>query len=164
MHCCCHLCTNTFSLSDSGYSTGLSTKGFNKGATHRLSLEGDVGDKSTELTLSKDQTDMSTEPSTVKGNNATYQLKQALKVSEVSNSRKRKHSCRGATSSKQPTRKKHKSKQTKIDENVCALCKHPFSNSQLLTCLGCDYCPRWFHRNCVPEATLNTLWKCPFAH
>ena len=61
-------------LSDSGDSTSLSS---NKCTTHSLLLEGDVGDKSTEL---KDQTDVSTESTS---ESTTSMEKKGLRTSQV---------------------------------------------------------------------------------
>ena len=59
---------------------------------------------------------------------------------------------------------KSKRKRTKIDESRCHVCKEPFIDGQEAKWVGCDFCPRWFHKKCIKGYVLKRKWKCSFKH
>ena len=89
---------------------------------------------------------------------AAMTLKKLLpvKVSEgISNSRKpRKRKVRNESYSL-----RKKSRHGNIDQNKCSVCQNIYAEGEEAGWVGCDFCPRWFHKDCV-EATINSEWRC----
>ena len=82
----------------------------------------------------------------------------AVKVSEdTSSSRKRRPRKRKvAAESGNPIKK---SRRARINANKCSVCQRQFGEGEEADWVGCDFCPRWFHKNCV-KATIDHEWRC----
>ena len=93
---------------------------------------------------------------------ASNQLKSALVLVTESNfpcGRKRN---RSSAKPVKPKRKRCKA-QIKVDPNKCPLCCGIFQKGEEGKWVGCDFCPRWFHKRCVsPTLVMTGKWDCQY--
>ena len=40
-------------------------------------------------------------------------------------------------------------KRCRVDTNRCQICKKRFERGKEEECVGCDFCPRWYHKKCA---------------
>ena len=94
-----------------------------------------------------------------KGEQVKKQLKRALQIHTTSVPVvKRRRTRRVCNQKKQHTPCK---KSKKIDTNVCQQCQQIFQSGDEENWVGCDYCPRWFHVQCVSIDNVQDKWRCP---
>ena len=53
-----------------------------------------------------------------------------------------------------------KKKRRRIDINRCQVCKKGFIVGREEECVGCDHCPRWYHKKCCGSPNIRKKWKC----
>ena len=49
---------------------------------------------------------------------------------------------------------------TRVDINRCQMCKQRFEVGKEDKCVGCDSCPRWYHKQCVGHPNVRKCSKC----
>ncbi len=93
------------------------------------------------------------------GEAVTKQLKRALTLRTEDNTPvlKRSKRMKGRHSTTPVVKRRRMNK--KIDTNICQQCQQAGNEENWV---GCDYCPRWFHINCVKidQHDICEQWKC----
>ena len=46
-------------------------------------------------------------------------------------------------------------------EDMCCTCYQQFKKKEVAECIGCDFCPRWYHSSCVNEVPAKD-WRCSY--
>ena len=65
---------------------------------------------------------------------------------------------------KKPRKQKKIEPPETIDDSKCSVCSEEFQIGDEDEWIGCDFCDRWFHKNCVKGYNLKRKWKCRFKH
>ena len=72
-------------------------------------------------------------------------------------SRKRKATVEG-----NPRPKRRSKRKEQIDPNKCSSCHGKFIDGEEDMGVGCDGCPRWFHKTCVSAIVYDGDWNCGY--